>query len=258
MKIGEIIDLSTKYTPERSCMVFLTMGCNLNCKFCNKSHLLHKDGGKNYDVDNLLGIVKTNYLIKCIYLLGGEPILQDDIIVFCQRLSQINRYIILQTNGLFPNKIKKILPYLNRIILNLKGPLNGERYSKITNKNINIDNLIESFSLLNTQKKIPFDIKVTYVKGAQNPEDIHSILKFLTKKKFTGKFILKQYEYLPNVKKEFKQKFKEPEHIDLIEILEPYVDKNLPYKIFLEDNVYEHAEIHKVFQKIIKEGNNNE
>lgn len=252
MKIGEIIDISTEYTPERSCMVLMTMGCDLNCDFCNKTHLLEKNAGKDYDTDSLLGLVKTNHLINCIYIMGGEPTLQKDIIGFCEGLSAQDKYVILQTNGLKPLKIKKLLPFVNKVILNLKGPLDQARYSQITSTEINIDKLKESFKLLNAQSKAVFGIKVSYVKNLMNLEDIHQLLKFLKEKHFTGKFVLQQYEYLPGVDEEFKEMFKKPEHIDLINLLKPYVDEDLPFQIYLEDAVYKHSEIHKVFQKIMK------
>jgi pyruvate formate lyase activating enzyme len=251
MKIGEIIDISTEYTPSISSMVFLIRGCDLNCEFCNKLHLLQNEGGEDYDVKKLLALVNTNYLVKNIHITGGDPLLKDDVINFACRLNELDKDISIRTNGFHPKKIKRILPYINRIILNLKGPINRERYSQITNTYLNIDSLIESFKLLNQQKQVVFDITTEYVKNLMVPEDFHQILKFLIDNKFTGKFMLQQYVHMEGVDEDFKQKFKKPEHIDLINLLKPYVDKDLPFRIFLEDNVYDHSEIHKVFQKII-------
>lgn len=250
MKIGEIIDISTEYTPNESSMVFLIMGCDLNCDFCNKLHLLQIEGVEDYEIKKLLALVNTNYIVKNIHITGGEPLLKDDVINFTRRLKELDKHISIRTNGFRPKKIKRILPYINRIILNLKGPVNKKRYFQISNTDLNIDSLIESFKLLNQQKQAVFDITTEYVKNLMVPEDIHQIFKFLIDNKFTGKFILQQYDHLEGVDEEFKQKFKKPEHIDLINLLKPYVDKDLPFRIFLEDDVYDHTEIHKVFQKI--------
>jgi len=251
MKIGEIIDISIDYTPNKSSMVFLIMGCDLNCEFCNKQHLIHIETGVDYNLKNLLAIVKANHLVKNIHMTGGEPLLQDGTINFCRRLSELDKYISIRTNGFCPKRIKGVLPYINRIVLKLKGPIHQERYSQITNTNLSIKSLIESFNLLMQQNDIVFDIAIEYVKNLMIQEDIHQIIKFLIDNNFIGKFILQQYDYLEGSSEEFKQKYKKPEHIDLINLLKPYVDKDLPFRIFLEDDIYDHTEIHEVFQKII-------
>ncbi len=252
MNIGEILEISSKYIPERSsCMTFSTIGCNLNCEFCNRMHLLDRTGGKQYRVEDLINIVKNNYLVKCIYIQGGEPTIQGDILQFCKRLNNLDKFIGIETNGLKPYKIKQILPYIDRVVLNLMAPLEKGRFSEITKKNVDINNFFESFFILNDNKEITFNLRITYIKSILKPEDIHYILKLLRKQTFTGNFILKQYEYFKGASEDFKQKFKKPEHIDLINILKPYVDKELPFNIYLEDDIYEHSEIHKIFQKIL-------
>lgn len=251
MKIGEIVDISGDLPSGEPCMVILTTGCNLNCKFCNKIHLSNHNGGKFYDTDKLLKIINNNSLIKSIYIAGGEPTIQNDIIEFCKGLKEIGKEITMETNGFKPNIIMELLPYINYVILNLFGPFDKRRYSQITNSNIRIKRLIETFEILNDHRSITFDIRLIYIKNLLGSEEIHQIFDVLSKRDFRGKFILKQYEYLKGVGEEFKKKYQKPEHIDLINVFKPYMNKTFPYEMYLEDDVYKHAEIHKVFQKII-------
>ncbi|MFX0073589.1 MAG: 4Fe-4S cluster-binding domain-containing protein, partial [Candidatus Hermodarchaeota archaeon] len=46
MRIGGIVDISTKDIPGKVAMVFFTSGCNFSCEFCHNKNLLRKDIGK--------------------------------------------------------------------------------------------------------------------------------------------------------------------------------------------------------------------
>ena len=60
MRVGGIIDISTKDIPNKSTMVIFTVGCNLNCGFCHNKYLLHESVGKDIEVSELLEQIKSN------------------------------------------------------------------------------------------------------------------------------------------------------------------------------------------------------
>ncbi|GAH12395.1 unnamed protein product, partial [marine sediment metagenome] len=43
MRVGGIVDISTKDIPNKSAMVIFTVGCNLSCGFCHNKYLLYVD-----------------------------------------------------------------------------------------------------------------------------------------------------------------------------------------------------------------------
>ncbi|MFX0145315.1 MAG: hypothetical protein ACFE9C_14720 [Candidatus Hodarchaeota archaeon] len=50
MRLGGIVDISTKDIPGRSCIVFFTVGCNFKCEFCHNKYLLNPNIGRDYKI----------------------------------------------------------------------------------------------------------------------------------------------------------------------------------------------------------------
>ena len=137
MRIGGIVDVSTKDIPNKCCMVIFTVGCNLNCNFCHNKHLLDPNIGRNWQINEIIEFVKENFLVDSISITGGEPTLQKDLLELCKEIQKVGKYINVDTNGTKPIIIKNLIPYINRISLDLKAPLKKKRYSEITKSNIN-------------------------------------------------------------------------------------------------------------------------
>jgi len=248
MRVGGIIDVSTVDIPNKSSMVIFTVGCNLNCEFCHNKYLLSSGAGKDILISNLVNQINSNILINSISITGGEPALQKDLPPFCQELRRVGKYVSIDTNGTFPNVIKSLLPFVHRIALDLKGPLIQERYTSITNSEVNIELIKETFDLINKANDIDFEIRTTYVVKLMNPNDIHNTINFLKKNNFHGNFVLQQYQFSEGVGKELKDKFEKPEHATLLIILERYRKLKLPFKIYLRDDEVGYRSVDKLYE----------
>lgn len=235
MKIGGIIDISTKDIPSRVAIVFFTIGCNFNCEFCHNKHLLRDNNGKNYELNELISIIKSNQLISSVSITGGEPSLQNDLVALCREIKKLNLYISIDTNGSLPDKIKKLLPYVDRFALDIKSSLVLNRLESVTKSYIDPQTIVKSFQLINQENEIDFEVRTTYVENLLKPEDIEDILKFLIKNEFRGNFVLQQYQYSENVGEDYKKKFSSPSHITLLNLLEHYREINLPFEIYIRD-----------------------
>jgi len=251
MKIGGIIEASREDIPGKVCMVIFTVGCNFNCEFCHNKHLLMIDAGKEYSMKQLLGLIKNNFLVNAISITGGEPTLQEDIIMLCAELKKLGKFISFDTNGSTPSIVKKLLPHIDRIALDLMGPLMEKRLEEITKTPINPNILIETFDLINQNKHVNFEIRTHYVKNLLNPRDINQIISFLKHKSFSGNYVLQQYQYSNGLEQNIKEKFQIPEHNDLLNVLKPYLKKNLPFQLYIRDEIVGYSEIHEVFQEIL-------
>lgn len=253
MRIGGIIDISTKDIPNKSTMVIFTVGCNLSCGFCHNKYLLHKNVGKDIDIPVLMNQIKSNMLVSGVSISGGEPTLQNDLLDLCKEIQKIGKYISIDTNGTNPEIIEELLPYINRIALDLKGSLKKSRLKEITGNEINPDKIVETFELVNRQKGIDFEIRTTYVKNLMKPKDIHKILVFLKNNSFQGDFVLQQYQYSEGVGEDDKDKFETPEHIDLLDILERYRNIKLTFEIYLRNDVVGYRSIDKIYDVTLDE-----
>jgi pyruvate formate lyase activating enzyme len=132
MRIGGIIDISTKDIPNISAIVLFTVGCNLNCGFCHNKFLLDPNVGKEMDVAEIIRKIRENRLISGVSISGGEPTLQSDIFDLCGLIKNIGKYVSLDTNGTNPEIIERILPFIDRLALDLKVPPISVRLVQIT------------------------------------------------------------------------------------------------------------------------------
>jgi len=251
MKVGGIRDLSTKDIPGKACMVIFTTRCNFRCEFCHNKHLLIKDAGREYSTNELIALIKNNFLISSVSVTGGEPTLQPDLIEFCKEVAKLEKFVSIDTNGSNPERIEKLIPYIDRIAVDLKCPLKKERYEYITNTDIDPTLIEKTIKIINQNKNVDLEIRTTYVKNLLVQNDIHQIIHYLNNIRFTGTFVLQQYQYSEGVGKEHKEKFQKPEHTLLLDIVEEYLDKDLPFKLYIRDEIVGYSEIQEIFSKLI-------
>lgn len=243
MKIGGIIDISTVDIPHRSCMVIFTVGCNFKCDFCHNKYLLQPKVGREYKITDIVDKIKTNELVSGVSITGGEPTLQNDLLEVCSAIHEIGKYLSIDTNGSNPEVIKNIVPYINRIALDLKGPLIPEILEKITGICVDLGEIIETIRFLNNQKNLDFEIRTTYVESLLNAKHIDEIIQYLRSIKFNGNFVLQQYQFSEGVGEIFKEIFSKPEHDLLVSLVEPYRKLDLPFKIYLRDEIVGYCNI---------------
>jgi len=129
----------------------------------------------------------------------------------------------------------------------LKGPLNTKRLAKITGNQVNHKLIIEAFNIINSIKDIDFEIRTTYVENLMKPNDIDKIIIFLKKNRFRGTFVLQQYQYSEGVGEDFRDSFTKPEHITLLNILKPYRNMELPFEIYLRDEIIGYSKIDELY-----------
>ncbi|MHA2037914.1 MAG: anaerobic ribonucleoside-triphosphate reductase activating protein [Promethearchaeota archaeon] len=248
MKIGGILDISTKDIPHKSTMVLFTVGCNFKCEFCHNKYLLQPNVGRDYSINELSDKISTNLLVSGVSVTGGEPTLQNDLPDLCKEIKNIGKFLSIDTNGSNPEVVKTISPYLNRVALDLKGPLEVKKLAKITGVKVDINKIRETIEFLKIQKEIEFEIRTTYVESLLTSKNIESIIKYLKNLNFSGNFVLQQYQYSEGVGEKFKKIFSKPEHDALIKILKPYKDLSLdlPFKIFLRDEIVGYCSINEM------------
>jgi pyruvate formate lyase activating enzyme len=233
MKIAGFIDASTKDWPKKAVSVIFTVGCNYKCKFCHNKPLLDPNAGEDITSDLISEKIEKNFLVDGVSITGGEPTLQKDLIDLCKSLRRLNKEVSVDTNGSHPEIVEMLLPYVNRIALDLKAPLDpdGKRLKEIANANINPKNTLETIEIVQKAKNVQFEIRTTYVKKIHNPEDIKNIINLLKEFNFTGDYVIQQYQYSEGVGEENKELFEEPSFEEIENILNGYY--KLPFKVFV-------------------------
>jgi organic radical activating enzyme len=97
-------------------------GCNIRCDYCDTDHF----GYKVYTSKKLLDEIKSVHSgkeIHSISITGGEPLVQTDFLAEFLPVLNENKYkIYLETNGILFNELKRILPFVDIISMDIKLP----------------------------------------------------------------------------------------------------------------------------------------
>jgi pyruvate formate lyase activating enzyme len=248
MNIGGIIDISTKDIPNKAAMVIFTRGCNFNCEFCHNKHLLKNYIGKRIEVKELIQLISKNLLVDSVSITGGEPTLQGDLIELCKQITKLGKYVSIDTNGSRPDTIQKLIPYINRVALDIKAPFKQKHLERVVRQKIRPTSIIKTFLIVNKTKTIEFEIRTTYAENLLNPTDIYEIISFLKENNFTRSYVLQQYQYSEGVGEDFKNKFHKPSHLSLLNILKPYKDIYLPFEIYIRDDIVGYRNFIELFK----------
>jgi 7-carboxy-7-deazaguanine synthase len=79
--------------------VFLrTSGCNLRCTWCDTPYTSWKPEGDDQPLDAILADVRRHPATHVV-VTGGEPMIQEDIVLLTQRLKNLGLHITIETAG---------------------------------------------------------------------------------------------------------------------------------------------------------------
>jgi 7-carboxy-7-deazaguanine synthase len=122
MRITEIyasIQGETQYAG-LPCTLVRTTGCDLRCSYCDTAYAF--SGGREMTVDEVMAEVRR-LGISFVTLTGGEPMLQHDIVLLCERLLAEGFLVAIETSGAHP---LDSLPSSVVRIVDIKTPGSGE------------------------------------------------------------------------------------------------------------------------------------
>ena len=180
------------YPGKVACTIF-TSGCNLRCPFCHNAFLVTQTD-KNEEISKLEileFLKKRKGILDGVCVSGGEPLLNDDIFDFMGEIKKIGLLVKLDTNGTFPEKIKKAVneKIVDYVAMDIKNTI--EKYPQTvgidTFETAPINESID-FLLLNN---VDYEFRTTVVREFHTIEDIENIAKRISgaKKYFLQAFI---------------------------------------------------------------------
>lgn len=182
--------------------ILITQQCIYNCFFCHKEGLQERreDQLNKDDLVFLYKIYNKYFGKNELRISGGEPLVREDIYEITKSLHEEGCKVSLTTNGcLLKDKIK-VCENLEKLNISIHS-LDAEKYKKITNTNINIEEIIENIKSIKTKyPKLKITIDVTLLKGINtDKEEILNFIKLAEELDVKIKFVelfLKQKDYL--------------------------------------------------------------
>ena len=180
------------YPGKVACTIF-TAGCNLRCPFCHNAFLVTQtDKNEEISKSEILEFLKKRKgILDGVCISGGEPLLNDDIFDFIREIKEIGLCVKLDTNGTFPQKLKKAVneKIVDYVAMDIKNTI--EKYPQTVGiDTFDISPINESidFLLLNN---VDYEFRTTVVREFHTIEDIENIAKRISgaKKYFLQVFI---------------------------------------------------------------------
>lgn len=177
MYIGGTLISSVEFHGNMSLVIFMSK-CPLACRYCHNVELLEDNTQKTFE-EVKAEIDNSADFIDAVVLSGGEPLMQlDALIELFTHIKSIGLKTKLDTSGIYPEKIEKLLELelLDFVSLDVKAPF--EKYRKITGANVG-SQVKKSMKLLNDDSNVRLELRTTYVPTLHTKKDIYNLVNDL-------------------------------------------------------------------------------
>ncbi len=178
--------------PGKVACTLFAHGCNLRCPFCHNAGLVIRKPENKIDEDELTEFFnRRKGILDGICLTGGEPLARKDAIEFLRFLRSFGYQIKLDTNGFYPETLKKAIDegLIDYIAMDIKSSRAG--YPKAVGiEDIDISPVLESVKII-MESGVDYEFRTTAVKGLHLVSDFEDIGEWIAgaKQYFVQQFI---------------------------------------------------------------------
>jgi len=170
VNIAGIVPFSTIDLRGKTAIVFFFAECPFRCIYCQNYE--YWDYKNLVEVDEMKSMIdRAKEFVDGVVFSGGEPTFQPlplfDLLKYCKSpiCKQSGLVTAIQTNGYRYDIIKKCLPYLDLISLDVKAPLNKETYARICGIDEKVaESAIKSIKKILDDRRFSLEIKTTIYK----------------------------------------------------------------------------------------------
>lgn len=222
MIIGGLQKTSLLDFPEKIAAIVFTMGCNFRCGYCHNPELINGEA----KIEEVFEFLKTRQgKLDGVVITGGEPCLQKDLPEFIKQVKELGFAVKLDTNGSFPEMLKKVLPDLDYVAMDIKAPL--EKYSQIVNVDVDTSKILKSIEVLKNGG-VDYEFRTTVVKSQLSYEDFEKIGQLI---QGAPRYYLQRFEASKILDKslENEKTYSTEEFERIIDILKSYVKAEVRY-----------------------------
>jgi len=169
--------------PGKIATVFFFAGCDLRCPYCHNSSLFEVNKDAILSKEHVISeIEKRSKFIDGVSFSGGEPTLYDELIDFIKEIKEgFNLDIKIDSNGLRPEFIEKVLPYLSHIAIDIKTTpdLYSKLGCKLTKDEVK-QKLLKTKEILENSKGVKIEYRTTmYPLIVESYERIYKLFEFI-------------------------------------------------------------------------------
>jgi pyruvate formate lyase activating enzyme len=178
MKIGGFQKISLLDYPDRISAIVWASGCNFRCPFCYNKNLA-LGTAELFPEDEILSFLsKRKEQLEGVVISGGEPLGQEDIVDFIEKIKKHRLLVKIDTNGAFPEKLGELLEkqLVDYVAMDVKAP--KEKYHQLAGLPLEMSK-IESSIYLIKHNAPAYEFKTTFIPDFLKKDDIIEIARWL-------------------------------------------------------------------------------
>jgi pyruvate formate lyase activating enzyme len=122
LRVGGFVPFTSIDYPGELAAVIFCQGCPWHCNYCHNPHLLpgHTDNPLNWN-EILAALEMRRHFLDAVVFSGGEPLAQHALHKAIKEAKALGYKIGLHTAGCYPQRLKKLLPLLDWVGLDIKA-----------------------------------------------------------------------------------------------------------------------------------------
>lgn len=224
MKIGGFQETSLIDYPDTISAIIWTIGCNFRCPFCYNKQLV-KGEIENIPEDKIFDFLeKRKGKIEGVTVTGGEPLLQNDIEIFIEKIKDMGYLVKVDTNGNYPKKLEDLIDrrLVDYVAMDVKAP--KRKYDLLSGTKINLKKIEESIEIIKN-KAVEYEFRTTIIPKLLDKNDVVDIAKWI---KGAKKYYLQQFQIkTPLISDELEcvKPYSKEEIIDILNTIKPFFGK---------------------------------
>ena len=173
MYVGGSVISTVEFHGNMSLVLFMSK-CPLACRYCHNVELLEDNTEKSFE--EIKQEIDSSFdFLDAVVISGGEPLVQTDAVIeILQYVRQIGLKTKLDTSGIYPENLKRILDLnlLDYVSLDIKTTFS--KYRKITGANVGFQ-VKKSMELIN-EAGVHLEARTTYVPTLHTKKDIMNLV----------------------------------------------------------------------------------
>jgi pyruvate formate lyase activating enzyme len=173
MYIGGTVISSVEFHGNMSLVIFMSK-CPLACRYCHNVELL--EDNTEWSFEKVKHEIESSAdFLDAVVISGGEPLVQvDAVIEILKYVRQIGLKTKLDTSGIYPDNLKKILDLNLLDFVSLDVKTTFSKYRKITGANVGFQ-VKKSMDLIN-EAGVHLEARTTYVPTLHTKKDIINLV----------------------------------------------------------------------------------
>ncbi|MCF7918365.1 MAG: anaerobic ribonucleoside-triphosphate reductase activating protein [Candidatus Cloacimonetes bacterium] len=180
MIIGGFLKFTLIDYPGKIAASIFTRGCNFRCPYCHNPQLvLPRRYQLPLDNNEILNLLQERFgRLDGIVITGGEPLLQEGLEIFLEKLKAIGYAVKLDTNGSRANPLKKLInrELVDYIAMDIKAPF--QHYVKSIQVPVNLEQIKKSIDIIR-ESGLDYEFRTTIARNLHTNAEIKEISEFL-------------------------------------------------------------------------------